>query len=580
MQNARINRFGIDLSAIKPYPDNPAYVQQVVTHLRDTKQNLSTKDLAVLFSDDLGMSFRAMGMSFRATYANSFEIDYLTQISNLHGLYNINDVYNIQRLICDNLPAAIGIEDYHQNLITIKIDLPSQSILNPKKLAVWRNTSKMGNIQTRQVVSVRKWIGSTLVGLTDEQAENLAFKIDELLQGTILTNLDVRHHSSYDFDAWERAYTSEKISSCMNTSSDSEVGRYRTFTCYCSGYHGLPDNGLKLTVLYQNDTPVARAITFCDDDERNYYIRAYGDDRLERWLIEKGYERAAFADGTILYTTERLLKPYVDGDVTMADYYTTDDGKHYWVLDTNGGYDLQTTQAYATHAIECECCGSYRTDETQVVLSHVNHEYYTVCDSCLDNNSYGVYTGSEDAESLFFHDGYSPDTNSEYVQYDREYYETDSLGAYDLRLIDDEVYHEDDLYRCDRTDEYFTDGEDVYTDAEQISTDQPVHFPYYCINREYWNENVVETTCGTLALSGDTRDISTPSLGKVCTLDDYWTIYNRQDGAGVSLVGIIFKLADIERDYEWEPSDKMQAFRDYAIAFNKIQYLRFQELGI
>lgn len=572
MQNTRINRFGIDLSAITPFPDNPDYIQQVVAHLRDTKQNLSTKDLAVLFSDDLGMSFRDM-------YTSNFEIACISQISHPHGLYIVDAVYNMQCLIRDSLSAELGIENYYQNLITIKIDLPSQSILNPKKLAVWRNTSKMGNIQTRQSVSVRKWIGSTLVGLTDEQAESLAKLIDERLASSI--ELDIRHHSSYEFDAWERAYSSDKIRSCMHPESTCEVGRERTFTCYCTGYHGLPGNGLSLTVLYQDDTPVARAITFTNDGYK-YYIRSYGDDRLEKWLVDNGYGQSDFAEGTILYTTESLIKPYVDGyDIYHSDLYTTNDGKHYWVLSSDGEYNLQTTDAYVNYRIECECCrDSYPEEDTYEFISAVDGRYYTVCESCADANRYYVHTDGICTELVFFHDGCIPTTNRGYVEYDNEYYEIDSLDEYDLRLIDGVVYHCDYLYKCEITNEYFIDSDDVYTDADQISTTQPVHFPYDCVSKEYWDDNVVECACGTLALSDDAREISTPSLGSVIALDDYWTTYVGRTASGEQLVGIIFKLADIERDYDYDPTEKMKAFRDYAIAFNKIQYLRFQELGV
>jgi len=181
---------------------------------------------------------------------------------------------------------------------------------------------------------------------------------------------------------------------------------------------------------------------------------------------------------------------------------------------------------------------------------------------------------------VFFHDGQRPDTNRGYVEYDGKYYEIDSLDEYDLLLIDGEVYSANAVYECEITNEYFTDPDDVYTDADDISTDKPVHFPYDCVSREYWDANVVESACGTLALSDDTRKISTPSLGSVITLDEYWLSYVRRDGSGTQLIGIVFNLSAIERDYIYDPTGKMKAFRDYAIAFNKIQYLRFQELGI
>lgn len=576
MQNTtRKNRFDIDLSTINPYPANPSYVQQVVAHLRDTKQNLSAKDLAILLSDDLQMSFRAM-------YTQNFEWAVLHQISNPHGLYNAGDVYNMQRLICDNLPTEIGFDTYYQNLLTIKIDLPSQSILNPKKLAVWRNTSKMGGIETRQAVSVRKWIGSTLVGLTDEQVENLACKIDNFLQGETLTHLDVRHHSSYEFDAWERAYVNDAIRSCMNPLHTScDVGVERTFTTYCSGYHGLPDNGLSLTVLYQDDEPVARAITFTDG-EQDCYIKSYGDDRLHKWLQAKGYEQSDFLSGTILYTTADLMKPYVDGDdVHYADPCTTDDDKHYWVLCTDGEYDLQTTDAFAASQSECECCGNRFSDDVlSDYLSAVDGNYYTVCDSCYEDNRYYVYIGGRYSEPVFFHDGYSPTTNNDYVEYDDEYYHEDSLHEYDLRLIDDEVYHIDDLYYCEFECGYFTrDG--VYLDGDEISTTQPVYFPYECVSKKYWDENVVECACGTLAYDGETILFRAPLFGEVFILIDHYYGVAKKNKAGYTVYQYRLYLDDIAEYCDTlDDRDKAEQYLQFCQAYEQMQALIAQELGI
>ena len=550
------------------------YIEVVLQYLQDARQNLSTSDFVDVLIDSLDLDLDSVSANIVLPTALNNAL-----ILKCHPLATAQDEIIVDNIKNWLLEQASDYKTYSRYLCILTADFPMPSTLNPKKIAVWRNTSKMGDWERRQAISVRKWIGSTFKEFTDDQAEDLAKRIDGILNP--LAAFDVRHHDSYDFDGWERAYTGDKIRSCMHPDSDCDVGIYRTFTCYCSGYHGLPDNGLSLTVLYQDDDePVARAITFTLNEQK-HYIRVYGDDRLYKWLNHNGYEQADFAEDTILYTTADLMKPYVDGYVHMADRCTTNGGKHYWKLCTAGDYDLQTTDAYASAPVECECCGNdYHTADTQEVRSAIDEEYYNVCDNCYDENRYYVYTGGSDAELLFFHDGYTPDTNSGYVRYDGQYYTTESLYEYNLVQIDDEVYHEDDLYYCEVTDEYFVDSDDVYTGAEQISTDRPVHFPYYCISKDYWDNNVVECACGTLALSYDTREISTPSLGSVITLDDYWAVYCRYNGAGVEVTGTIFKLDDIERDYDYDPTEKMQAFRDYAIAYNTIQSLRFQELGI
>lgn len=547
-------------------------IKAVVQHLQVTRQNLSTADFVDFLFASLGITKDDGDLSAALFCAlTSTFIDHTTDYAVLYRV--IRDWLLEQRF--DSLT-------FSRYLCILNADYPMASTLNTKKIAVWRNTSKMGNWDKRQAVSVRKWIGSTLVGLTDEQAENLACKIDKFLQGETLANLDVRHHDSYDFAAWERAYVNSKILSCMNPNhTSSEVGRKHTFTTYCSGYHGVPDNGLSLTVLYQNGAPVARTITF-KDGEQDCYIKTYGDDRLRKWLQANNYEQSDFKAGTILYTTETLLKPYVDGNkVHYADRHINSEGKHYWLLSDEGEYDLQTTDAFAS-TTECECCNNrFPDDELGEYQSAVNGDWYMVCDICHEDNRYYVYTGGRHSERVFFHDGYSPETNDDYILYDGEYYHEDSLEEYDLRMIDGEVYHNDDLYYCEITDEYFTDSDDVYTDGDEISTTQPVYFPYECVSKKYWHENVVECACGTLAYDGDTSLFRSPLFGAVFILIDHYYVVTEKNKAGYTVRQYRLHLDVIERhcamlDDEVKAEQYLTLCREY----ERIQALIAQELGI
>lgn len=191
-----------------------------------------------------------------------------------------------------------------------------------------------------------------------------------------------------------------------------------------------------------------------------------------------------------------------------------------------------------------------------------------------------MYTGGLRASSVFFHDGMQPDTNLDYVFYDGEYYERAELDTYALKEINGTIYHTDDLCYCEITDAYFTSRDSVYTDADEISTTQPVYFPYDCVSREYWHDNVVECACGTLALADETKKLGTPSLGDVITLELYLRVLQTKNARGDEVAEFIFELGSIELDYNYDTSEKMRTFMEYAIAYNKIQYLRFQELGI
>lgn len=558
-----------NFSAIRPF------IHAVLKHLQDTRQNLSTVDFVNLIRAELAISNSTFYYS-NTSHAIYCEVTLpvFKPTAEDGGLLN-----TILDWLKKNQSA---LDCCHHNINVLTVDYPMKSTLNPTKIAVWRNTSKMGNWDKRQAVSVRKWIGSTLQGLTAEQAENLACEIDNFLQGETLTNLDVRHHDSYDIDGWTRAYVNDAIKSCMNPNHTScEVGTKHTYRTYCSGHYGLPDNGLKLTVLYQDDKPVARAITFAYG-EQNYYIRSYGDDRLKKWLQANGYKQSDFKAGTILYTDERLMKPYVDGDeIYYADHCTTSDGKHYWELCTDGEYDLQTTDAFATLQSECECCGNrFSDDELSEYQSAVNGDWYMVCEDCYHENRYWVYNGGRDREPVFFHDGYAPDSNSDYVSYDGEYYHEDSLSEYDLRLIDGEVYHIDDLYYCELADEYFTRDE-VYTDGDEISTTQPVYFPYNCVSKEYWHDNVVECACGTLAYDGDTRLFRSPLFGAVYILFDHYYVVTEKNKAGYTVYQYRLYLDDIAEYCDTlDDRGKAEQYLQLCQAYEQMQALIAQELGI
>lgn len=582
MQNTvnttRTNRYGIDLNSIRPYSANPAYVADVIARLQETKQNLPSKDLAHLFSDDIGKSYHDL-------YVDSFELDILKCISNKHGLYVDNEIAEIRRIILDFVSPIVALDTYYYTMLVLYVDMPSKSTLNPKKLAVWRNTSKMTSLATRQAVSVRKWIGSTLVGLNSEQQETLAVIIDRYLQGDMLDKLDVRFANSSQFNLWRDAYESDKIRSCMHPLSNCEVGKERTYRSYCTAHYGLPDNGLQLAILYQDDLPVARAITFSDDGNK-CFVSSYGDDRLYKWLKANGYNKAdGYPERTILWAGDNFMKPYVDGTVTEADHhYSPEANTYYWRLcECDGEYELQSTDAYANESDECELCHNrYHADDLTYVESAVNGIDYQVCEHCREENTWQVYTGGSYTTSVFFHDGMRPDTNSDYVKYDGDYYERSELAEYDLIELDDgSIHHEDSLYLCEITDRYFASSDDVYTDADDISTDKPVYFPYDCVSREYWHDNVVECTCGTLALERDVHRVRLPHTDDICLIGTHYYSDGAFNKAGHPIITYRLRLDVIERHCDdLDDSDKAEQYLTLCREYERIQSLMAQELGI
>ncbi len=172
---------------------------------------------------------------------------------------------------------------------------------------------------------------------------------------------------------------------------------------------------------------------------------------------------------------------------------------------------------------------------------------------------------------FFFHNGEFPNTHNQYshtVYYEGRYYLREALYNYKLAEAKGAVYPIRDLYCCEITDDYFPDRDDMIFGAEDIGVNQAVFFPYDCVSREYWDENVVECACGTLALNRHTSVVGDDEFGRVTVLNRYCKYYTPKDGRWRGLIPI-FELTAIEEAYEQNPSDKMQALLDFARAFNE-----------
>ena len=160
-----------------------------------------------------------------------------------------------------------------------------------------------------------------------EMQELFADYLDAVWLG--IDNLDVRTLDHDDVGGWDDAFT--KVRSCMSRTSNYGAGARNSYLCYMTKHHGLDDNDVRLTVLYQHGKPVARTLTYTTDDGK-FYVRNYGDDRLDTWLGANGYEHAGTLPlGTLLYTwlydgrnkdddyKFDLVHPYLDGDNNRAD---------------------------------------------------------------------------------------------------------------------------------------------------------------------------------------------------------------------------------------------------------------------
>ena len=263
--------------------------------------------------------------------AQGFSPDDFTQYppSNDAKAYEVADA-----LWCDLAKSRVEPHMVAHHLLAYHDVRPSETIKG--RLAYYQDDKKR-TAGIRTPIKVRKYLQKFFGKFrTPEVLEQIAETLDGLMQSS--DDWDVRLFTDADIDGWSAAYY--HITSCMRTKyGDYGVGELETFRCYCTSAmtNGEQSSGLTLAVLYQDDKPVARSITYESDSGDKYYVRNYGDDRLVRWLNDNGYKyRNYLPNGTPLWTeaydddNNAYLSPYVDGDPDDAEAELTRIGRRYY----------------------------------------------------------------------------------------------------------------------------------------------------------------------------------------------------------------------------------------------------------
>ena len=251
----------------------------------------------------------------------------------------------------------------------------------------------------------------------------------------VTDNLDVRTLDHDDVDGWDDAFN--KIRSCMSRISEHGVGYRNSYLCYMTKYHGLDDNDVRLTVLYQRGKPVARTLTYTTDDGK-FYVRNYGDDRLVKWLDANGYERAGTLPlGTLLYTwlydgqyrnddyAFDLVHPYLDGENNRADLIT-ESGKLAFVIQSEGDELANASGSLGIDHLPfcCEHCGAFA--DTRVYPKYLTQTHCTyfahLCKDCVKDNVVTVDVGTPHEKTVY----------SKYLGRDMKVYNHDG-GTFTLR---------------------------------------------------------------------------------------------------------------------------------------------------
>ena len=336
---------------------------------------------------------------------------------------------------------------------------PSETVEG--RLAYYQDDAKR-KAGIRTPIKVRKYLQKFFGKFrTPEFLEQLARFLDRMLQDT--DEYDVHIYDDSQIDGWADAY--HNITSCMSTQTKAYgVGELETYRCYCTAAmtQGKQSSGLTLAVLYQDGKPVARTLTYENDDGK-YFVRNYGDDRLVRWLDEHGYVHQQWLPhGTRLWTechdrgNDEYLSPYVDGDECDAcATLETVDGQPYWVI-SDDGVELQNCCGYTTSAIlACECCGNQIRDGDEYEQSDLHGNSVTLCAHCANNHCHTV-----DGEGDIYVD---PSDMDNLISTNQGYYTQEYLDDHEWVVTGDgDVLDWCDVDLCGCSGEYY--GLDEFED--------------------------------------------------------------------------------------------------------------------
>ena len=423
-----------------------------ITNLPSLENNPLLASYLCDASTDTTSQKRGRRMLYRTIQAQGFSPDDFTH-------YPLSDdlSFDVANVLWNNL--AQSCTESHMvahHLLAYHGVCPSETIKG--RLAYYQDDKKR-KAGIRTPIKVRKYLSKFFGEFrSPEFLEKLARFLDRMLQDT--DEYDVRLYDDSQIGGWADAYY--HITSCMSTKSgDYGVGELETFRCYCTHAmtQGKKSSGLSLVVLYQDDKPVARTLTYENDDGK-YFVRNYGDDRMVKWLDDNGYVHQQWLPrGTHLWTEaydddNTYLSPYVDGDEcnTCATLETVG-GQPYWVI-SDDGVELQNCNGRTSaRMVECECCGDRISDGDEYDQLDLHGNYVTLCSHCARNHCHTV----DDEDDIYV----DPSDMDNLIATNLQgYYTQEHMDDNDLVITgDDDVIGLFEAEYCPYTDEYYHESE-------------------------------------------------------------------------------------------------------------------------
>lgn len=252
--------------------------------------------------------------------------------------------------------GTVGLTDFER--LKLVHHLPHISVNNPSLVGFYQSPEKLRKgieTQIKPAAYYKRYINPN----ADDELLAKITKAHMLMAGGYTNLLSFMDNS--DVDGWRDVYRSGNIRSCMSN-YDYNLTLLDSFKCYCTAAAGLPDNGLRLAWLADEEGglpeyAVARAIVH---QPTMTYVRVYGDDRLATALEHSGYtQEYSYPEGLILatwledsqtdsddYSTSTgYLHPYIDGNLCSAYFHYSKGGTSKFELHSDGDYELDCVHA-------------------------------------------------------------------------------------------------------------------------------------------------------------------------------------------------------------------------------------------
>lgn len=247
---------------------------------------------------------------------------------------------------------------------------------------------------------------------------------------------------SHDDEAgWIHTYSSEKVTSCMQSMDAVRIYAHEKST-------------LRLARVTQSNGDIIARCIVRDEGGMTGWVRVYPDPNgysegkfLLDYLNANGYPERTNLNGVLMQFIEDgdgIVCPYLDSGSggRQSVSVETHDGKKYLVAG-GGDYEACNTNGYTEEHFECTCdeCGDGMDEEDGTYIDSTDN---TVCEYCRNNNYTYAYGRR--------HQDYYPNDDCIECQSDGEYYLEEYAGEHDVYIcaVTETWYHIDDLCSTSR----------------------------------------------------------------------------------------------------------------------------------